>query len=53
VSAGRHYALARRAYAFLLRPEASVITFESTTAATSGAELLDIVRREYRAVRAS
>jgi simple sugar transport system ATP-binding protein len=27
------------------------ITFESTTAATSAAELLDIVRREYRAVR--
>jgi ABC-type sugar transport system ATPase subunit len=29
------------------------ITFESITAATSAAELLDIVRREYRAVRAS
>ena len=28
------------------------ITFESTAAATSAAELLDIVRREYRAVRA-
>ena len=28
------------------------ITFESATAATSAAELLDIVRREYRAVRA-
>ncbi len=27
------------------------ITFESTAAATSAAELLDIVRREYRAVR--
>jgi simple sugar transport system ATP-binding protein len=27
------------------------ITFESVTAATSAAELLDIVRREYRAVR--
>jgi simple sugar transport system ATP-binding protein len=27
------------------------ITFESTTAATSAAELLDIVRREYRAAR--
>jgi simple sugar transport system ATP-binding protein len=29
------------------------ITFESATAATSAAELLDIVRREYRTVRAS
>jgi ABC-type sugar transport system ATPase subunit len=28
------------------------ITFESPTATTSAAELLDIVRREYRAVRA-
>jgi simple sugar transport system ATP-binding protein len=28
------------------------ITFESTTAATSAAELLDIVRREYRTLRA-
>jgi len=28
------------------------ITFESATATTSAAELLDIVRREYRAVRA-
>jgi simple sugar transport system ATP-binding protein len=28
------------------------ITFESATAATSAAELLDIVRREYRALRA-
>jgi ABC-type sugar transport system ATPase subunit len=28
------------------------ITFESTAAATSAAELLEIVRREYRAVRA-
>jgi ABC-type sugar transport system ATPase subunit len=27
------------------------ITFESATAATSAAELLDIVRREYRAAR--
>jgi ABC-type sugar transport system ATPase subunit len=28
------------------------VTFESQTAATSAEELLEIVRREYRAVRA-
>jgi simple sugar transport system ATP-binding protein len=28
------------------------VTFESTAAATSAEELLDIVRREYRAIRA-